>query len=495
MGLMIKTMQRQFDQTCTLASNLTENQKVAPQIRDVIQYAEPRMLSTLIVGGAQTMWDTVSNNTKTKIGVIPSDKLIGDVGYRYAVMGRLQRKTVILGQVGTSGSDGSFSLRVRENLLYPGMNVAFYNDSFSARVMGPGTPASVAGGGWVYQFQSNNGHVFVYADDVAPQAGEKTCFGGNTSYEEGSKRGYSRAFFEDYYINHLTTQRKSLGMTGDALTTVTWVMFNNDKGWLFEKEQQVRVQFMMEDEHAKWHGRSTMRDEAGNLLQVSNQIDPATGKPITAGDGLIPQIEDGNISWGSDTDGMATLDDHKDMITMLKKYSSTAYGSGISQEFTVVTGTTGYLKAQTVLQLAWVNSFGGSHQKTGATLGDVEVGGNFDTFIWSGTKLTFCEHPMFSDEERYANKASDGDPMLAGSYIYLDRSKTGKGNQRNVEILTKGAYGINRSMVSTYVNGLTGWLQKDATSGVDALEYHCLKQDGIFVYNIKSCGIIKRSFI
>jgi hypothetical protein len=285
-----------------------------------------------------------------------------------------------------------------------------------------------------------------------------------------------------------------MGLTGDALTTVTWVMFNETKGWLFQKEQQVRIQAMMEDEHAKWHGRSTMRDEAGNLLQVPNQTDPATGKPIFAGDGIIPQIEDGNVTWGSDTDGMATIDDHMDMINNIKKFSSTGYAPGIQLDLVAITGPTGYMKAQKVLAAYWLSGFGGNQTISDRSLGDVEVGGNFNTFIWAGTRLTFVEHPMFGDEERYANKASDGDPMWSGSYIYLDRSKDSNGRP-NIEILTKGAYGVNRTMVSGYINGLTGWMGKEMTSSVDALEYHTLKQDGIFVYNVKACGIIKRSFV
>ena len=279
MALQIVTTQRKWDQTCTKSANLTENQISRPEIRDIIMYAEPRMLSTLIAAGVESSWQTVGTVAKTKIGVIPKDKLIGSNAYIYEVMTRIQRNTEILGQVGTSGADGSFRLRLRDNIFYPGMNTQFHNDSFSARCMSVGVPSTTAGGGWVFEFKTNNGHVFDYSLDVAPQAGTKTCFGGNTSYEEGSKRGYSYSFFGDKYVNHLTTQRKSIGMTGDALTDVTWVMYNGEKGWFFTKEARLRLQMMMEDEHAKWHGRSNMRDEDGNLLSRSNQIDPETGKP------------------------------------------------------------------------------------------------------------------------------------------------------------------------------------------------------------------------
>lgn len=491
MSLQIVTTQRKWDTTCTKSSNLTENQISRPEIRDIIMYAEPRMLSTLIAAGVESSWQTVGTVAKTKIGVIPKDKLIGSNAYIYEVMTRIQRNTEILGQVGSSGADGTFRLRLKDNIFYPGMNTQFHNDSFSARCMSVGVPSTTAGGGWVFEFKTNNGHVFDYSLDVAPQPGTKTCFGGNTSYEEGSKRGYSYSFFGDKYVNHLTTQRKSIGMTGDALTDVTWVMYNGEKGWFFTKEARLRLQMMMEDEHAKWHGRSTMRDEDGNLLSKSNQLDPETGNEVIAGDGVIPQIEDGNVAWGSGDEGMASFDDFVDMIKLLRKYSNTVYQPGVVQKFYVVTGPNGYANAQNVLMRFWLSNQNGSHMVQGQSLGEVEVGGDFNTMRWLGTKLTFVEHPMFGDEQRYSAKSRTGDPLMSGTYIFLDANKDQNG-RNNIEILGKGAYGINRTNVSGYINGMTGY-NHQMTTPVDALEYHTLKQDGIFIYNIKSCGIIKQT--
>lgn len=491
MALQITTTVKKWDDTCTLSSNLTMNQVKAPEIRDVIQYTEPRMLSTLIVSGAKTPWDTVGNNTKTKIGEIPKDKLIGDYGYRYFIQGRIEKNSEILGQVGSSGASGSFQLRIKDNMLYPGMVVFFYNDKRAARVQSPPTPSTTAGGGFVYTFQTLDGTVFSYNDDVAPQPGVKTCFGSYTIYGEASRRGYSRTFYPDQFINHLTTQRSSLSLSGSALTDVLWVMFNGKKGWMFHKETQNRIRFMMQDERAKWHGRSTMRDANGNLLQVPAMIDEETGNYIWAGDGILPQIEDGNIAYGSGYDGYATIDDHIDMIKTLKKYSNTTYG-GQGMRWAVVTGPDGYIRAQEELKQYWRQTFGGVNMVQGSSIADIEVGANFDTFKFAGNSITFVEHPMFGDEQAYSAKGTEGDPLMSGTYIYLDLSKNASSGGSNIEILGKGAYGINRTMVSEYINGLTGYNLK-AQSPVDALEFHMLKEDGIFIYNVKSCGIIKRS--
>ena len=57
----------------------------------------------------------------------------------------------------------------------------------------------------------------------------------------------------------------------------------------------------------------------------------------------------------------------------------------------------------------------------------------------------------------------------------------------------KGAYGSNRTMVSAYLNGLTGLKKGNVVSSVDGLEFHMLKQDGIFIYNTRTCGIVYKT--
>lgn len=486
--MQIKVFSGRFDDTCTVSSNLTENQAKMPVIRDVIQYAEPRMLSTLIVSGAKSPWDLQNDNTKSKIGVIPSDKLIGDNAYRYNVIGRIQQKSVINAQVGTSGPDGSFQLSMRDNYITNGMNVGFWYPNLQARVMGNPT-----GGGtnFIYSFQTVDGSVFNYATMVAPQPGEKTAFGNFSSFSERSLRGYGRTHYPDQFINHLTTQRKTVAISGDALTDVLWVQFNGVKGWMFEKERQARLQFMMEDEYSKWFGISSMKNADGSFKLISAMIDPETGEPVIQGDGVIPQIAGENDLSGSDVDGSATIDDIIDMMSLLEKKCNSVY----AKLWYVVTGTDGYGKAQQLLRDYRVDFMGGRSvltdsqtQKVGGQ--DIPVGGNFDTFNVNGNQIIFVKHPLWDDEERFSERGSDGKLLQSSMMVFLDMSPVN--GRANVEIMGKGAYGINRTNVSAYLNGLTG-RDGNVVSSVDAVEFNMLKQDGIFVFNTSSCGILRKS--
>lgn len=480
----IKIWQGKWNETCVSSSNLTENQAKKPAIREIMEYTDQRALSTLIVAGAKTPYDlrvgTTDGVPKTKIGKIPQGQEVGDRGYRYKIMGRIQIPSVINSQVGSTAADGTFVLSMKDNYLTPGMNTKFYSDWFYARVIS----YTGSAGNYLYTFRGVNETLFDYAVHVAPMQGEKLAFGAYTSFSEGSLRGYGRTHYPSTFINFMTIQRKAIAITGSALTDVTWVEFNGKQGWFWTEQAQQNLQFMMENEHQKFDGLTTMKDSAGNLRTVSYDIDQETGFEIVAGDGLIPQILGGNDFYASGAEGNFTLDDLKDMMTMLEKKSAQVYGN----IWYVITGTDGYVNAQEILKDAAYNDYG-VRQQAGVAA-DIEVGGNFDRFKFAGNMLIFVKHPLWDDENRWFERGSDGKLLRSKMLLFID-ARMRAGNTSNMEILTKGAYGINRSMVTAYLNGMTGMDGKTAFSSVDAISYEMLKEDMIVCYDTTGCGIIR----
>jgi hypothetical protein len=484
----IQTIQGSWDDSCTTSNSLTQNAAKKPFVRDVIEYADARTLSTMIVSGARTPWDLRTGDTtaiKTKIGKIPDGKAIGDQAMRYKVQGRIQKKSAVIAQVGTTTADGYFILTMKDSQLYPGQMVKFYRDHFYARVSGNPTKVS---GGYNYTFHNPN-ELFVSATHLHP-IGESFAFGAYTSYGEASLRGYSRSFFPSEFIQHMTTQRKGMSLTGDALTDVTWYVAGDTKGWKYTKEIQLRIQFMMENEHAKWDGTSSMKNSAGELLSRSLEIDPGTGKEIVRGDGVLPLIEGGNEHFGSGADGKSTIDDVTDMMKTLEKRSNKTSNN----YWYMVTGTDGYAHYQNLFRDYWVNQLGGNVTHSGSSSGsvgggDIEVGQNFDTFNINGNKVILCKNVAWDDEEKWYERGSNGELIRGNMAVFLD---PGSISSPNIEIVTKGAYGINRSMVEAYLNGLTG-ADGQVLHSVDAIAYEMLKQDMINIYNTTSCGIINMS--
>jgi hypothetical protein len=475
---------------CTDENDLMLNQIKYPAIRKMLEYKDQRMVSTLLVNGAVGPYG-VKDVPSSYLPSLDEGKMVADNAYRFNIMGRIQKASNILSQVGATSADGTFQLVLSDNYLVPGMNAVFYGGRFTARVMGYPVGTS---GNYTYTFQSPNGEIFNYATHVAPQPGVKTCFGSYSSYGEASLRGYGRSHFPDTYINHTTIQRKTVSITGTALSDVLWYEVESEngpiKGWMYEQLQQARAQFLMEREYQRWFGISTMKDANGALLPIPRLIDPETGKGIIAGDGLEEQIKGGNEIYGSGVNGEATEDDFSDMMKAIRKKSDMI--SGLTYVF--VTGEDGFSNAQKKMaalnvnqniqlfrNVADVNKAGGDTPEAGVT---------FSNFNIDGDTVWFIKHPMFDDEERFPERGNDGKLLMSSNYYCLT---VGQGASKNMDVFAKGGKnGVNRSFVNQEFNGMTG-AQGAIMSEEDAKKYAMLTEDLLVIYNTNKCGIIYKS--
>jgi hypothetical protein len=442
---------------------------------------------TLLTSGAVNPYG-LNNEERTKIPQVDEKKGIGNNGYRFDVMGRIEKATEILRQVGATTADGSFQLLMRENYLTPGMNAFFYTGRFQARVMG--FPTGSKSQGFLYSFQAPSGDLFNFATHVSPQAGTKTCFGGYTSFGEKSLRGYGRSKFPDTFVQHMTTQRKTVAISGGAASNVLWYQYENEKGmskgWMYEEIRQGEAQFDIEDERQKWFGVSDMKNADGSLRSTPLLIDTETGLPITTGDGWEEQVAGGNVAYGSGLNGQWTEDDLSDMMRQLEKKSNMVSGLvwiGIS-------GTDGYANGQKVC-----NNLAGNQNQNYVTIVEkdsqpggpkVDAGYNFQKFNINGNTFILIKHPMFDDELAFPEKGADGNLILSGSLFMM---QLGKGANMNMETLCKEANGINRSRVIAKINGLTGSSEL-VQSEEDAMKYAILKENLMVIYNTQECGII-----
>lgn len=482
--------------SCTTDADLVANQAKHPSIRKMLEYSDKRMVTTLLVSGAVGPYGV--KNVPTKFGSLSNGagkgkgKMIGDYAYQFDVMGRIQRPSTIRQQSGASTAQGEFELYMGDNYLYPGMIALFNGQGFQARVMAMPTGSN---GSYLYRFQSISGEVFDWSTHVAAQGSITTCMGVYSSYSEGSKRGYSRNHFPDTFINHTTIQRKTQKITGTAASNVLWLEYTNkegrkSRGWMFEAIRQGNAQLAMEDEFAKLHGISSMKSTVdGSLLNESRLGDDETGFPIIMGDGVIEQIAGGNESFGSGVNGEATLDDFTDMMTTLEKKSNSLG----EINWVCVTGTDGYANAQIQMQaLAASQNVVISQEvtQTGAIGGaNVNVGFNYQSFNINGNQITFVKHPMWDDESRFTARGADGKILQSSMYLFL---AMGSDMDQNFEILTKGANGVSRGNVTTYINGMSGdpmMIQSEE----DLIKHATLKEDMAIIYNTTCCGIINKT--
>lgn len=493
----IKIFAGQMTGDATSELNLINNHILDPTggYDKVIMMAEQRQLMTFIAAGVREGRYTAPADTdsaKTKIGTIPDGELIDGTAWKYRIQGRIQTSVEIIGNAavgtpttGTSSIGGFFTITLKNNSVKPGMNIVFYNGKLARCMSMP----SGGIGSYNYYFQCYPGDTFDWTTWVAPQLGTKTCFAGFTTYGERSLRGYGNVFYPDHFINHMTTQRKGISISGDANARIVWYDYEGERGWDYEENQQVRAQFILEDEFQKWFGVSTMKDSLGNLLTTPSMFDPETGEPIYAGDGLVEQIKGANDMDTSGTNGELLYDDCVDMITAMKKKSDSMGG----KLYYMVTGSDGMQNFSDQIAQFSKDQFNNTlmldksdFSKIGGI--DIPVGFNMRSLNVGGNQVIGVEHPMLDDEQKFPKRMSNGKLVSSSTYYFLDNSMLSNG-RRNIEIKAKGRKGISRNEVYYYKNGMTG--EGKAESSVDAKEMQIFKQNMLVIYNTKGCGIAK----
>lgn len=492
----IQVRQGLFSQdTCTTENDLVANQAVKPAIRNMLEMKNKRYLMSMLTSpgaikvGTGGMSYYVDPNYRAKSATLSparEDKGIGNNAYRFDIIGRIEKSAPIVRQQGSSGADGSFSLIMQDQTLYPTQSVRFPS-GYMARVQG--YPTGSSSSGWLYNFKSLTGTAFSFSTHVGTT---KSCFPMYTINSEGSLRSDSRDKKPDTFINHMTIQRKTCAITGGAQSDVLWYEYADGEkvGWMYWKLSQAMAQLAAEKERWAWWGVSSMKNSDGSLrTETSMGTDPETGLPIICGDGFVEQMSGTNTLIGSGTNGEATEDDFAEIMNLMQTNSNVV--NGIT--WVCVTGTQGFNNAQVKMQNLATNQNVQLVQIVNQTneVGGAEVNTGFlyKNFNINGNSVMFIIHTMLDDAEIFPTRGNDGQLISSSDYYFIGLSTEDK---PTMEILCKEANGIKRDFVQAELLGLTG-KGGLVQSEVDVNKYAMLSESMFNVYNTQLCGIIYKA--
>ena len=448
---------------------------------------------------------------------IAKEKVLGDSSYEWKVMNRLNRKTMIE-TVGTPAG-GSGGGAAAAGVLISGMKfepssgggaedqfnlydvVRFPSGGTGLVVSGPSTNAyGIEAITAVTAADNTVGSVVGRIGSAFPA--------GSTGADVGENYAYP-----DTYKNWMTINRKKCTITGKDATDVSWIENNGQSLWYFTKEQQMMDQFMYEQELQRWYGQTSVATAATNYSATNTDIissiaageyadgtaraaSGTTDGSFTIGDGVLAQISSSNQA--SYSAGTLT----EDIITeFIGKISLNAQGAE-GNEWVVFTGTEGRIafhRAMKDLIVAPAGSMTGGSMADVKAGSDISLGGNFTSYYALGNKITIAYCPVFDDPHMHGASGgtnSFGDTRLKESMkmVFMDFGTTS--GVSNVELITKGANGINRSLVKKYIGGMVNPYDNKsmmAANGDDRFQCHVLSESGIIVRNPLSCGILSAS--
>ena len=428
-----------------------------------------------------------------KVGLYASEKVLGDNSFEWKVMGRYNKKQFIASTADTSHTAGQ-KVAFTFSDTSGGSAVNYYNLYDLLRFQDGSTGLIVGVSGTTYQVECIDAGSNA-ANEVVGRIGSAFPYGSS-----GADVGENWAYPETHK-NFLTIMRKKCTVTGKDATDVTWIENNGSRLWYFTREQQLMDQFMYEQELQRWYGKRSIASPVSNYTSTNADIfsedvsdqslaDGTEGRVII-GDGLLAQIDSSNQA--TYTAGALTEDIITEFLAKLSLNATNSEGN----EYLVYTGTEGRLafhKAMKDLLIAPSGSYtGGSFAGVN---GDVELGANFTSYMALGNKITVAYCPVFDDNHMHGATSGTnafGDSRLKESakMVFLDMGSTSGVN--NIELITKGADGMNRSFVKKYVTGMVNPYDANAMMAANAddkFECHVLAESGIVVRNPLSCGIL-----
>ena len=429
-----------------------------------------------------------------KVGLYASEKVLGDNSFEWKVMGRYNKKQFVKTTDDTTHTAGQ-KVTFTFSDTAGGSAVNYYNKYDLLRFQDGST-------GLVINISSTNYEVEMIdagaqaANEVVGRIGSAFPYGSS-----GTDVGENWAYPETHK-NFLTIMRKKCTVTGKDATDVTWIENNGSRLWYFTREQQLMDQFMYEQELQRWYGRRSIASPVSNYTATNADIfsedvsaqslaDGTDGRVII-GDGLLAQIDSSNQA--TYTAGALT----EDILTEFLANVSLNATNNEGNEYLVYTGTEGRLQFHKAMKDLMVAPQG---QHTGGSFTanngeEVALGANFTTYYAMGNKLTVAYCPVFDDNHMHGSTSGTnafGDSRLKESakMVFLDMGSTSGVN--NIELITKGADGMNRSFVKKYVTGMVNPYDANsmmAANADDKFECHVLAESGIVVRNPLSCGIL-----
>jgi hypothetical protein len=326
----------------------------------------------------------------------------------------------------------------------------------------------------------------VPAADLA--AGEMTVFL-YSAFEEGSEGGSSKRAFPMGFENQLTTCRQTYAITGSAATDTMVLNMKTDKNqsynlWMnYEEFIQMKL-WMQEAEYLRWYGKYNRTAQGEVLLPGKN------GRPVLIGGGVFDQLANSNTrTYSLET---ANEDLFRDFLIDLQLASKEAE----NKKFFVFTGMGGWNTFHKAMNEARKGAQIVDTTFLSKTSLGLKFGESFVTYKGlAGTELTIVYNPLFDDKNKHPYlHPQTGLPYESYKMVFLDFSDYD--GESNIQMVTKGKDGQDRSMVMWYTSGgatpTAGEVQKTLlrSHGRDTFECYKLSETGIMIKNPLTCGML-----
>ena len=466
MGVSISTGTYTANET-VIGNSLVQNSLKFPEVSKILLYKYRQYCLTYLT---EALGRITGNEDE-------ATKMVGDNQIKWAIQGRLNEPSEIVGFVGAGRglNNSAFTLELADNFrnkydrlrLQSGQNAIVIAEP---RASGTGT--------YLYdiKLETSDPTAVATVSDGQPGALINTM---GSAFPKNSKRGYSNSKYPDWFTNWLTIQRKNLTIDGDSFTDVTWLEVGGQRLWYFTQQDQTQKEFIYQMELSRWYGQTTMLPS--NVSTVTDD----NGDPITTGAGLIAQIDPANTASYS----VLTEDFLIDYLTFL----ATRANFSEDNNWIVFCGMAA-LKTFSKIMKSYVID-------NGNFLFDmrenryIDVGHNYETFFAVGQKMTLVHNPIFDDPHLWGDQIdpSTGMPYESSRMVFVNFAV--QDGKSNIEIFNKGAEGYNRGFNMKYIVGMANPFDPEsmfANNSNDGFAFEMLTHSGLIVRDQNCNGMLEK---
>jgi hypothetical protein len=448
--------------------------------------------------GLSYLTQGVNGASKIKTKAKPDIRLIGKSDFEWYIMGSFFRSIPIIGyrnaQDNTAPGKRKTTFELEFGEKWFNSNDIIASGEYKDQLLFANDEPYEENGSWFVPVEIVGGTELDSYPLEFLRGGAK-FFKGSSAFGEYSTGGGSQHVFPTKMSGHMTLSRTSDVITGHATATNTIIKFLNPKTgnpesyWVDGIMWQHICRFLSEIEWNKWYGIDN-RDEYGNVRMTDS-----SGYPTPTAAGVLQQLSGSPAV----TYPIGGLNMQRLRMFLGKLFINS--GGKRNQQYVVFCGQ-GFRQDFNYAIRAEINNLGlvtdGGKFITGSG-SEMGLQGGFTMYEnWDGNKLILADLP-FLDNVQYNTKLNpkSGLPMESHQGIVLDFSMYG--GEPNIQHVSRGANGYDRSMQAWYVPGGTtptptapgmSWSNNMRASGIDGYSTHILSEYAVIVKNVLSCGRI-----